>query len=196
MENGFKPIPQTEEFRENALKQVYAYFMDHLLTESVLKYHRDRSLSTSMNLVSLPDSEMPKPQSSKESVGVEAQTANKRMQVECECLCCNRMIAASRFAPHMEKCIGMGRNSSRVARRRLANLSSAPPSASQSPRVNTRISTSSTVDGCASPAFDIEDELMEDDDDWSNSSTPVKKRKVPPSVKKDSRPKTNQRSRR
>ncbi len=31
---------------------------------------------------------------------------------------CNRSIAASRFAPHLEKCLGMGRNSSRIANRR------------------------------------------------------------------------------
>merc|ERR1719461_2565925 len=30
-----------------------------------------------------------------------------------ECPNCNRTLAASRFAPHLEKCMGMGRNSSR-----------------------------------------------------------------------------------
>ena len=38
-----------------------------------------------------------------------------------ECPNCSRTLAASRFAPHLEKCMGMGRNSSRVASRRLAN---------------------------------------------------------------------------
>ena len=37
-----------------------------------------------------------------------------------ECPNCSRTLAASRFAPHLEKCMGMGRNSSRVASRRLA----------------------------------------------------------------------------
>ncbi|KAK2119452.1 Ataxin-7-like protein 3 [Saguinus oedipus] len=32
-----------------------------------------------------------------------------------------RSIAASRFAPHLEKCLGMGQNSSRIANRRIAN---------------------------------------------------------------------------
>ncbi|XP_013877724.1 ataxin-7-like protein 3 isoform X2 [Austrofundulus limnaeus] len=40
---------------------------------------------------------------------------------ECECPSCRRLIAASRFAPHLEKCLGMGRNSSRIASRRLAS---------------------------------------------------------------------------
>ena len=30
-------------------------------------------------------------------------------------------MVASRFAPHLEKCMGMGRNSSRVASKRIAN---------------------------------------------------------------------------
>ncbi|KAG9337615.1 hypothetical protein JZ751_028493 [Albula glossodonta] len=33
----------------------------------------------------------------------------------------DRSIAASRFAPHLEKCLGMGRNSSRIANRRIAS---------------------------------------------------------------------------
>merc|ERR1719461_2455105 len=37
-----------------------------------------------------------------------------------ECPNCNRTLAASRFAPHLEKCMGMGRNSSRLASRRIA----------------------------------------------------------------------------
>ncbi|XP_055543170.1 SAGA-associated factor 11 homolog [Wyeomyia smithii] len=41
--------------------------------------------------------------------------------IDCNCPNCNRIVAASRFAPHLEKCMGMGRNSSRIASRRLAN---------------------------------------------------------------------------
>ena len=43
--------------------------------------------------------------------------------LKCECVCpnCDRNLAATRFAPHLEKCMGMGRNSSRVASRRIAN---------------------------------------------------------------------------
>ena len=44
------------------------------------------------------------------------------LKKQCECVCpnCQRNLAASRFAPHLEKCMGMGRNSSRIASRRLA----------------------------------------------------------------------------
>ena len=44
---------------------------------------------------------------------------------ECVCYCptCKHSLAASRFAPHLAKCMGMGRNSSRIASRRIANNS-------------------------------------------------------------------------
>lgn len=43
-----------------------------------------------------------------------------KKQPECVCPNCQRNLAASRFAPHLEKCMGMGRNSSRLASRRIA----------------------------------------------------------------------------
>lgn len=47
--------------------------------------------------------------------------ANIKKAQECSCPSCNRPLSASRFAPHLEKCLGMGRNSSRIASRRIAN---------------------------------------------------------------------------
>jgi len=44
-----------------------------------------------------------------------------KKQQECACPNCERSLAANRFAPHLEKCMGMGRNSSRIASRRLQN---------------------------------------------------------------------------
>eukprot|EP01117_Protostelium_nocturnum_P020480 TRINITY_DN922_c0_g1_i2.p1 TRINITY_DN922_c0_g1~~TRINITY_DN922_c0_g1_i2.p1 ORF type:complete len:357 (-),score=89.18 TRINITY_DN922_c0_g1_i2:1275-2345(-) len=39
-----------------------------------------------------------------------------------ECVNCKRIVVGSRFAPHLEKCMGMGRNSSRIASQRLATV--------------------------------------------------------------------------
>lgn len=44
-----------------------------------------------------------------------------KKQFECICPNCQRSLAASRFAPHLEKCMGMGRNSSRIASKRIAS---------------------------------------------------------------------------
>ncbi|XP_056143648.1 ataxin-7-like protein 3 isoform X2 [Lampris incognitus] len=54
-------------------------------------------------------------------VDIFGQVYNQWKNKECECPNCKRFIAASRFAPHLEKCLGMGRNSSRIANRRLAS---------------------------------------------------------------------------
>lgn len=51
-------------------------------------------------------------------VDIFGQVYNQWKNKECECPNCKRLIAASRFAPHLEKCLGMGRNSSRIANRR------------------------------------------------------------------------------
>ncbi|UYV78519.1 ATXN7L3 [Cordylochernes scorpioides] len=48
-----------------------------------------------------------------------------KKQFECVCPNCERNLAASRFAPHLEKCLGMGRNSSRIASKRIANTGKA-----------------------------------------------------------------------
>ncbi|XP_071826614.1 ataxin-7-like protein 3 [Apostichopus japonicus] len=44
-----------------------------------------------------------------------------KKHLECVCPSCHRNLAASRFAPHLAKCMGMGRNSSRLASKRLAS---------------------------------------------------------------------------
>ena len=46
------------------------------------------------------------------------QATSTKKQYDCQCPNCHRSLAASRFAPHLEKCMGMGGNVTRVARRR------------------------------------------------------------------------------
>ncbi|XP_011198191.1 SAGA-associated factor 11 homolog [Bactrocera dorsalis] len=52
--------------------------------------------------------------------------------MDCTCPNCDRPVSASRFAPHLEKCMGMGRNSSRIASRRLATKEGTSASSSSS----------------------------------------------------------------
>jgi len=86
---------------------------------------------------------------------------------ECVCPSCGRSIAASRFAPHLEKCMGMGRNSSRIAKRRLAAQS----------RLITPRTCDAVIGGVAIAAVDSDmgsDEdsrmaLLEEDEDWLSS---------------------------
>lgn len=47
-------------------------------------------------------------------------SSNVKKAIDCTCPNCDRLVAASRFAPHLEKCMGMGR-ATRVASRRIAS---------------------------------------------------------------------------
>lgn len=60
-------------------------------------------------------------------VDIFGQVYNQWKNKECECPNCKRLIAASRFAPHLEKCLGMGRNSSRIANRRSVDKGHSGP---------------------------------------------------------------------
>lgn len=42
----------------------------------------------------------------------QSNTLNSGM-ITVECPCCKKVLAATRFAPHLEKCMGMGRQSAR-----------------------------------------------------------------------------------
>lgn len=59
-------------------------------------------------------------------VDIFGQVYNQWKNKECVCPNCSRSIAASRFAPHLEKCLGMGRNSSRIANRRSGGCELTP----------------------------------------------------------------------
>ena len=38
-----------------------------------------------------------------------------KKNIDCLCPNCSRTLGAQKFAPHLEKCMGMGRNSTRIA---------------------------------------------------------------------------------
>ncbi|EDW19791.1 SAGA-associated factor 11 homolog [Drosophila mojavensis] len=80
-------------------------------------------------------------------------TAKKPM--DCTCPHCDRLVAAARFAPHLEKCMGMGRISSRIASRRLATKEGASASSSST---STYIQSGGNTGGTDD----------EDDVDWSS----------------------------
>jgi SAGA-associated factor 11 len=50
-------------------------------------------------------------------VDIYGQRVDKSASESFPCNNCQQVVVASRYAPHLEKCMGMGRNSSRLARR-------------------------------------------------------------------------------
>jgi len=122
-------------------------------------------------------------------------TKNAKTNLECECPKCNRTLAAARFAQHLEKCMGMGRNSSRVARRRLA-ASSASAGASggnghggpttgsldvKNPSHSSGAATSNSGNGDLDLGSEEEHFSEDDDEEWTMERK--KKTKKPASKK-------------
>lgn len=100
-----------------AVKQGY-FFLDEMDQESMKEFGRSRKLFTSLLLLGLIFSNLLPEIVDQPGVDIFGQVYNQWKNKECECPNCKRLIAASRFAPHLEKCLGMGRNSSRIANRR------------------------------------------------------------------------------
>merc|ERR1711963_117436 len=117
---------------ETMSKQIYDEIIDELVLGVAFDVHR--SVKTGMFAILETDSSKSKNmdqdfnQSTNLGIDVFGQVIQTmvgvpalKKQPECICPNCQRNLAATRFAPHLEKCMGMGRNSSRIASRRLAN---------------------------------------------------------------------------
>ena len=51
------------------------------------------------------------------------QLPSTKKQIDCVCPNCDRSMAAARFAPHLEKCLGMDTSGTRMTSRRFASFS-------------------------------------------------------------------------
>ncbi|XP_046750987.1 ataxin-7-like protein 3 [Diprion similis] len=104
-----------------ASKEIYEDLLDEVMMGFVFDVHRTVKTGSSDVEEGIPDDEsyaivdLP-------GLDVFGQQAIKKSQ-DCACPNCDRGVAACRFATHLEKCMGMGRNSSRIASRRIANSS-------------------------------------------------------------------------
>ncbi|GMR48177.1 hypothetical protein PMAYCL1PPCAC_18372, partial [Pristionchus mayeri] len=102
-------------------EEMLDYVLDLSLLEEVFTEHREASLMARFGAIHYPE-----PSTSTLESPV-------RKQYDVVCPECKRSIAAVRFAPHLDKCIGMGRNSSRVARQKMQQGNQEdPPSDSHS----------------------------------------------------------------
>jgi len=116
---------------ENVSKQIFDECLDEIVLGVAFDIHR--SVKTGLFAVIEPES--PNKKGTPMEVGNSGYATDVfgqvittmvgvpalKKQPECRCPQCDRNLAASRFAPHLEKCMGMGRNSSRLASRRLAS---------------------------------------------------------------------------
>ncbi|EZA55844.1 hypothetical protein DMN91_011940 [Ooceraea biroi] len=106
---------------ETVTKEIYEDLLDEVLMGFVFDVHRTTKTGSSDVEEGIPDDES---YTIVDSPGLDVfgQHPVKKSQ-ECNCPNCERGVAACRFATHLEKCMGMGRNSSRIASLRIANNS-------------------------------------------------------------------------
>ncbi|XP_032668115.1 ataxin-7-like protein 3 [Odontomachus brunneus] len=106
---------------DTTTKEIYEDLLDEVLMGFVFDVHRTTKTGSSDVEEGIPDDES---YAIVDSPGLDVfgQHPVKKSQ-ECICPNCDRSVAACRFATHLEKCMGMGRNSSRIASRRIANNS-------------------------------------------------------------------------
>ncbi|CAK1550424.1 unnamed protein product [Leptosia nina] len=154
LNNKFFEIMQNESNAEDAANFIYESVYEDVALGFLFEFHH--GLKT--GLTDLIEGEKEDDEGCKMVVSPECDVfgfsvLKKTPDSNCSCPNCERPVSATRFAPHLEKCMGMGRNSSRIASRRIASNSREP----------------------TSYAGILSDD--EDDADWSGSSMQSERRK-------------------
>ncbi|XP_015109160.1 SAGA-associated factor 11 homolog [Diachasma alloeum] len=121
LDRSFLEFMRTSDNVDMASQEIYDDLLDEVLMGFVFDVHRTIKTGSSDVEEGIPDDES---YAIVDSPGLDVfgQHPIKKSQ-ECNCPNCDRGVAACRFATHLEKCMGMGRNSSRIASRRIANSS-------------------------------------------------------------------------
>ncbi|CAG0915804.1 unnamed protein product [Notodromas monacha] len=117
-------LNEEDEELDTAEDRVTEWIFNYLLDDVVLGYAFDvhRAVSTGLwqAVEGVPEDEEPHKLVDDPKLDVFGQPRGQKKPLECACPQCNRTLAAYRFAPHLEKCMGMGRSSSRIASQRIA----------------------------------------------------------------------------
>ena len=121
IQNLIEKYSINEEILNREIETIYEYTFDEIIFGFALQIHR----SAKLGLLFYFDSNDEKNEGDTDMITTEEEesvTTTSRSNIskyECKCPNCNRTIAAIRFAPHLEKCMGLGRSSSRMASRRI-----------------------------------------------------------------------------
>ncbi|XP_014359992.1 SAGA-associated factor 11 homolog [Papilio machaon] len=129
LNNKFFEIMQNEKNAEEAASFIFDSVFDDVTLGFMFEFHH--GLKT--GLTDLIEGEKEEDDSFKIVNSPECDVfglsvLKKTQDTNCVCPNCERPVSATRFAPHLEKCMGMGRNSSRIASRRIASNSREPTS--------------------------------------------------------------------
>uniref|UniRef100_A0A182QGN2 SAGA-associated factor 11 homolog n=1 Tax=Anopheles farauti TaxID=69004 RepID=A0A182QGN2_9DIPT len=116
----FRRFMSDPETREKAANYLYESLVDETILGIAYEVHHAFKTGSGAAVEGEPEDSKPYTIVDQPDTDVFG-SSNTKKAIDCHCPNCNRIVAASRFAPHLEKCMGMGRNSSRIASRRIAN---------------------------------------------------------------------------
>ncbi|CAG4957220.1 unnamed protein product [Colias eurytheme] len=129
LNSKFFEIMKNEGNAEDAANFIYENLYDDVMLGFVFEFHHGMKTG----LTDLIEGEKEEDEGYKIVVSKDFDVfglslVKKTPDSNCSCPNCERPVSATRFAPHLEKCMGMGRNSSRIASRRIASNSREPTS--------------------------------------------------------------------
>ncbi|XP_047994008.1 SAGA-associated factor 11 homolog isoform X2 [Leguminivora glycinivorella] len=129
LNHKFFEIMQSESNAEEAANFIYDSVLDDVAIGFIFEFHHGLKTGLTDLLEGEKEDEEPyKIINSPECDVFGFSVLKKTPDSNCSCPNCERPVSATRFAPHLEKCMGMGRNSSRIASRRIASNSREPTS--------------------------------------------------------------------
>lgn len=105
---------------ETATNYLFSSLLDETILGVVFEVHHSIKTGTTDAMEGQPEDSKPYSIVDIPDFDVFGSSTAKKAS-DCTCPNCDRLVAPSKFAPHLEKCMGMGRNSSRIASRRIAN---------------------------------------------------------------------------
>ncbi|XP_013192180.1 SAGA-associated factor 11 homolog [Amyelois transitella] len=129
LNHKFFEIMQNEANAEEAASFIYDNVLEDVTMGILFEFHHGLKTGlTDLIEGEKEDDDMYKIVNSPECDVFGYSVLKKTPDSNCSCPNCDRPVSATRFAPHLEKCMGMGRNSSRIASRRIASNSREPTS--------------------------------------------------------------------
>ncbi|KAK0420505.1 hypothetical protein QR680_014728 [Steinernema hermaphroditum] len=173
---------------EDAMELLYDDVLMAFITQVAFVHHRASTIGIDLHMLAGSSNGNSNAASSQQpSTSNGKSTSNgARSKHECKCPECGRTIAATRFAPHLENCLGMGRNASRALRRRPAGFYAAGNNFGSKSDTNlvakdlkgidaTHSATNSIIDDDGSDHEGLDVSVEDDDDDWKGKKTRKRK---------------------
>ncbi|KAJ2953445.1 hypothetical protein O0L34_g1039 [Tuta absoluta] len=128
LNSRFFEIMQNENNAVDAASFIYESIVDDVALGFLFEFHHGMKTGLTELIEGEKEDEEPFKIVNSPDCDVFGSVTKKTPDTNCSCPNCDRPVSATRFAPHLEKCMGMGRNSSRIASRRIASNSREPTS--------------------------------------------------------------------